>query len=158
MESGEESTFQTTTFEGRISTEDLDEPITFVAHAGDDRRLNSDPLIVPGHVYVALTKSMGKPGGQSEPVTLVGMSSHGIKFFSENMRVRSFRINTVGFQIQLAADEASITLPRETDSGTDDIGLILSFAASKVSTPTLCRHSLDELSFRVVTKPYPPMM
>lgn len=148
MEISEDSIFQTTTFEGRVSTENLDERITFVAHAADDCRLNIDPLIVPGHVYVALIKTMARPGGQSEPFTLVGMSRDGIKFFSQNMRVQGYRVNTEFFQIQIAADEASITLPRERGSATDDIGLILSLRGFKSFRPNPVQAQLGRVEIQ----------
>ncbi|WP_171239819.1 HEPN domain-containing protein [Ruegeria sp. HKCCA5491] len=124
-ETSKGSVFEATTFEGKVSYGNFEEPVSFVAHAGEDCRLVVDPLTVSAKTYVALSKAMGEPGSTAEPVTLSGESSDGISFVSPHMEIRGAGPGTDGHQIRLGTGEASISIPRKNDSKRPDFGVKL---------------------------------
>lgn len=153
---GEAALFKATSFDGRISVGDLNEPITFVAHAGNDHRLVVDPLNVAGSTYVALSKARGEPGGHGESINLTGTASDGTRFYSEHMEVRGSRSGTDGHQVQLTTGEASITLPRETTAGDDELGLRLSLRGFQSFRPNPVNAQLGRVTVQGAHKNVAP--
>lgn len=144
-EVSEASIFQTTKFEGKISAGDFEQPLAFVAHAGDDCRLVVNPLTVPGKTYVALSKFMGEPGAHAEAITLEGKSGDGIKFFSPHMEISGGSSGTDGHQIRLATGEASITLPRTNYAKGAAVGLKLLLRGFKSFRPSPVQAQLGKV-------------
>jgi len=142
---GEGSIFQATNFEGKVSAGSFEHPLTFVVRAGDDCRLEIDPLMVPGKTYVALSKLMGEPGGHGEAITLEGSSSDGVKFFSPHMEIRGASSGTNGYQIRLGTGEASITHPRENNSKGSAAGLRLWLRGFKSFRPSPVQAQLGKV-------------
>lgn len=141
-----------TTFHGKISAQSFAHDVKFTAHAGEDGRLIIDPVMVPAGVYIALTNSMGEPGVRGHALELSGESASGVTFASSSVRTQSARSGSAGFQIQLAADDAKIVLPR-TDCAEGANGVKFSLRGFKSFRPNPVQSKLGQLIVQGATRP-----
>ncbi len=144
-EQKDETVFNETTFEGKISAGSVEQDITFVCRAGEDCRLVFDPLSVSGEMYIALHKSMGQPGGHGEWVTLTGESSNDIKLSSDYMEIGGLNAGSSGYEVRLKTGEASVTLPRKADPKDAAVGLKLLLRGFKSFRPNPVQSQLGQV-------------
>lgn len=104
-------TLEPTMFSGTIEIGERSLPVTFAAESHEDCHLQITLDPVTSSAYMALAKTMGKPGRAGTEFKLTGQSDTGQQLISDTVHVIGQRSNNDGFFIEISHRSATFSTP-----------------------------------------------
>ena len=106
-------------FSGTIKTDTQNFPVTFSAKSGADFHLGIQFDPVPAETYIALSKTMGRPGASGDELTLTGHSKDDQRFESSTIAITGHNSGGNTFRVEVSHRSATITCKSEDKEYTD---------------------------------------